>query len=237
MPSLLKTTNESCMSWESMLPHLDQALPAHLHRRIRQEVFDIRPFEKDADGHQVLAGVPAKLGYIHPNYLGPLSECSEPAAWLSNGSTTALHKDAFDNFVCVVAGSKHFLLYPPEDHMSLYWTPVYPKLLSWLKEPLYLTWSLVDHVGNIESPDLDTFPLFAQIAHLGIETELRAGECIYLPAGWAHKVRTRTPTLMIQYWWKKKPKAFQGLPSIFYNRSGDMIRGDANVVRHCSGSH
>merc|ERR1712048_698053 len=128
-----------------------------------------------------------------------------------------------DNIACVIVGSKQFILYPPEDHANLYYTPVHPNRKSWLKQPDYLTWSLVDMVGRIERADLDTFPLFERIKDLSVQTQVNSGECIFIPAGWGHKVYTRTPTLMIQYWRMKKPKSLNGTFSIFFNRNGDLI--------------
>lgn len=72
----------------------------------------------------------------------------------------------------------------------------------------------------MHADDLQSQPVLTQSV-----TQSAAGECLYIPAGWGHKVITHEPTFAISYWWLKKPKALAGVPSRFYDESGNLISG------------
>jgi hypothetical protein len=103
----------------------------------------------------------------------------------------------------------------------------------------YLTWSAVDKETDIFAPPTKggpaaqriarKYPLF-QRAH-PVPLELRGGECLYLPSGWAHKVLTHQPSLMVSLWRLKRPAVMGGandgtlspFPGVFYGPTDNLL--------------
>ena len=105
-------------------------------------------------------------------------------------------------------------------HDRLYYTPLPSRyvdgrlrpVLNMYGQPSYLTWSLVDRElgSTIEHPDQAAFPRFTNATWTDVV--IHAGQCLYIPAGWGHKVHTPVPTLMLNYWAKGTPMALRGAP-------------------------
>jgi hypothetical protein len=98
-------------------------------------------------------------------------------------------------------GPRRFLVFPPEEHTALYYTPIPSEARASFNkygQPSLLTWSLVDRGPNstCEQPNLEMFPRFERSSG-GTEISVGAGECLLVPAGWGHKVYTDEPTLMV----------------------------------------
>ena len=172
------------------------------------------------------------LGFVHPGLLGTPSDTTRPQAWLSgNGALTALHKDTGDNLACVVVGRKRFKLYSPLAHARLYYTPspgATKPAFNLYGAPSQLTFSLADQEANstIEAPNRLAFPRFEQD---WIEATVGPGQCLFVPAGWGHKVRTPTPTLMVNYWGLLKPAALRGFQSRYFDETTGRARPAAYV--------
>ena len=58
-----------------------------------------------------------------------------------------------------------------------------------------------------------------------VHFDLHAGECLYLPAGWAHSVQTPEPSLMVSYWHLRKPGVMDGFNSSFYDGKTGVLLG------------
>lgn len=99
---------------------------------------------------------------------------------------TPLHFDPEDNLFVQLYGEKEFLIYAPEDARNVY----YP----WLNGGL-VNYSPV----NVESPDLARYPRF-QRAH-PYRLIVRAGDLLYLPPRWWHRVVSRSTSISVSYWW------------------------------------
>ncbi|MBD2158904.1 cupin-like domain-containing protein [Leptolyngbya sp. FACHB-16] len=93
-----------------------------------------------------------------------------------------LHYDLFKShgFVTQICGDKEFYLYSPSDSEYLY-----PKS----------TQRDVSSIQNIENPDLQEFPLFAEAKQ--IKVLVREGESIFIPSGWWHTTKVITPSIAV----------------------------------------
>lgn len=115
------------------------------------------------------------------------------AAWLSRklwlsptGTVTMMHRDASDNFHVQLIGSKRFTLVDAAQSSCLY-----PN-------------SLLDGMPNgcradIDAPDFARYPRLRDVRLQ--QTELAAGEAVYIPRGCWHHVRTVSDSLSANFWW------------------------------------
>lgn len=114
-----------------------------------------------------------------------------PTMWIGNRGKVAPHYDVHRNIACVVAGRRHFTLYPPDQIANLYPGPI-------LGAPGGVPISMVD----IWDPDLDEHPGYAQAAEVAREAILEPGDAIYIPALWWHAVESLEPlNVLVNYWW------------------------------------
>lgn len=112
--------------------------------------------------------------------------------WLGNRTRTAAHWDLPQNLACVVAGRRRFTLFPTEQVANLYVGPLDRTLAG---QPS----SLVD----LDAPDLDRFPLFAEALACSEVAELEPGDALYLPSLWWHGVRSEAEVgAMVNFWWR-----------------------------------
>ncbi|XP_057614321.1 tRNA wybutosine-synthesizing protein 5 isoform X3 [Chionomys nivalis] len=102
------------------------------------------------------------------------------------------HYDVMDNFLIQVTGKKRVTLFSPRDAHYLY--------LSGSKS----------EVLNIDSPDLDKYPLFPKARRY--ECSLEAGDVLFIPALWFHNVTSEAFGVGVNIFWKH-------LPSECYDRT------------------
>jgi hypothetical protein len=56
---------------------------------------------------------------------------------------------------------------------------------------------------DVESPDLERFPRFAEALQAGQQAELAAGDALYIPSLWWHAVASLDEVgAMINFWWR-----------------------------------
>ena len=111
-----------------------------------------------------------------------------PRLWVGGPVHTRTHNDRDHNLACVLAGRRHFLLFPPEQVANLYVGP--------LDNPPPL--SLVDP----EAPDLERFPRFADALATARVAFLDPGDALFIPRYWWHHVTSLGPfNAMVNYWW------------------------------------
>ncbi len=149
----------------------------------------------DIDQHS--AGLPAYLGnQVIPeitalcHWPAYFEKPVAPRIWLGPaGTVTPLHCDYDDNLLAQVWGRKQLVLYPPHHAPYLNLRECNPVLFA-------SGW-------NPEAPDLGAMPM-ARYA-TPIQCVLKAGEMLFLPAGWVHHVRALDFSLSINLWSKDIP--------------------------------
>ncbi len=115
--------------------------------------------------------------------------------WLGNRTRIAPHYDLPDNLACVTAGRRRFTLFPPEQLPNLYIGPIDFTLAG---QPV----SLVD----LQRPDFDRHPRFAQALPHAQVAELRPGDAIFIPSMWWHQVEALDDfNVLVNYWWRQSP--------------------------------
>lgn len=144
----------------------------------------------------------------------------EPEAvnlWLGNEqAVSSMHKDHYENLFYVLSGEKVFTLCPPADAPFLYEQNCssgcfqYSVTEGWTISSdvhqdgttLKIPWISADVVEKEKSEVLDEFPLLTYTHPL--EVHIRAGDLLYLPALWFHRVTQSCETVGINYWYDMK---------------------------------
>jgi hypothetical protein len=133
-------------------------------------------------------------GFEQENRTDLVDPAVVPRAWMGNRIRVAPHYDLMENIGVVVAGRRRFTVFPPEQLKNLY---VGPFELTPAGTPV----SLVD----LEKPDLERFPRFAEAMDHAQTAELEPGDAIYIPFHWWHAVDSLEPVnLFVNYWWNER---------------------------------
>lgn len=123
----------------------------------------------------------------HPQRLLPPEVA--PRLWLGNRIVTPAHFDESCNLACVVAGSRRFTLFAPQQIDKLAIGPLG-------HAPTGTPISLID----LRSPDLQRHPRYAEAEPW--QADLAPGDAIYMPPLWWHHVESLAPfNAMVNYWW------------------------------------
>jgi Cupin-like domain len=130
-------------------------------------------------------------GFDAENALTLFDESIQPRIWLGNRITTPTHVDEWNNVACVVAGSRRFTLFPPEQVANLYIGP-----LDFA--PTGAAMSMV----SLRNPDFARYPKFRAAMAAAQVAVLQAGDCIFIPPLWWHHVESLEPfNVLVNYWW------------------------------------
>jgi hypothetical protein len=142
------------------------------------------------------APVQIHLPQFHASHGNPVLEPAiTPRIWIGNSVTATTHSDMASNLACVVAGRRRFTLFPPEQLKNLY---IGPLEYSPAGRPV----SMVD----LDHPDFERFPRFADALASAEVAELEPGDAIYVPYYWWHHVRSLSNfNVLINYWWNGGP--------------------------------
>lgn len=150
-----------------------------------------KPYSMYAGGIPIRRHLPGLLPAI-PVPLLDMGRATLISLWLGNRTRTAAHWDLPQNLACVVAGRRRFTLFPTEQIANLYVGPLDFTLAG---QPI----SLVD----IDAPDLEHFPRFAQALDAARTAELGPGDALYIPSLWWHAVASLDELgAMINFWWR-----------------------------------
>ncbi|XP_036165711.1 bifunctional peptidase and arginyl-hydroxylase JMJD5 isoform X5 [Myotis myotis] len=107
-------------------------------------------------------------------------------AWFGPpGTVSPLHQDPQQNFLAQVLGRKYIRLYSPQESEA-----VYPHDTHLLHNT-----SQVD----VENPDLEKFPRFAEAPFLSCI--LSPGELLFIPVKYWHYVRALDLSFSVSFWW------------------------------------
>lgn len=130
----------------------------------------------------LLNDVPSSPPLIHGNV-------AQINAWIGTGGTrTPLHFDSYDNLLVQIAGAKYVRLYARSETPKLYVS----------KQQQYARQGNMSQV-DCEREDADQHPLAMNAEYQ--ETLLLPGDCLFIPAGKWHYVRSLSTSISVNYWW------------------------------------
>jgi hypothetical protein len=130
-------------------------------------------------------------GFADENRASMVAASVRPRIWLGSRSEIACHYDTYDNLACVVAGRRRFTLYPPDAIADLYVGPIDHTMAG---QPVGL--------AEGSEPGDPRYPRFERTRGRAIVVELDAGDALYLPKLWWHRVEATAPfNLLVNYWW------------------------------------
>ena len=161
-------------------------------------------------------------GWAEANVLPLPTPNAVPRVWIGNESRVSTHYDVSSNVAVVVAGRRRFCLFPPEQGPNLYVGPLDVTLAG---QPV----SLVD----LESPDLQRYPRFAQARPHMQMTVLEPGDAIFIPSMWWHDVKALGRfNVLVNYWWGQ-PGAPSPFPALIHGILAirDLPAGEREAVR------
>lgn len=141
-------------------------------------------------------------------------------------SVSSLHKDHFENMYAVITGEKIFTLFPPTDIAFLN-EQVFPTKRYYYtknnnsnndnntittrikKEDIIST---CDNCPSTELPWIRVDPENPNAIHLQpslkyatpIRVKVKAGEVLYIPSMWYHRVTQSCPTIAVNYWYEQQ---------------------------------
>jgi hypothetical protein len=131
-------------------------------------------------------------GFAASNPMPLLGQGASPRIWLGTRSNVSCHHDTFDNLACVIAGRRRFTLFAPELIGKLYVGPIDNTMAG----------APVSLAASADGPAAGEFPLFEEIRSQALRVELEAGDALYLPKLWWHKVESLAPINgLVNYWW------------------------------------
>jgi len=131
-------------------------------------------------------------GFAAANPMPLIAPGIGPRIWLGTRSTVSCHYDTFDNLACVIAGQRRFTLFAPELIARLYVGPIDNTMAG----------APVSLAASADAPDEAAYPLFESIREQAQRVQLEAGDALYLPKLWWHKVESLAPLNgLVNYWW------------------------------------
>ncbi len=131
--------------------------------------------------------------FLEDNAMPLLDDDVAPRVWIGNRLMIATHFDNNHNVAGVVAGSRRFTVFPPEQVGNLYIGPL-------LRTPGGSPISCVD----LREPDYEKYPRFREALESAEEAVLEPGDAIYIPVLWWHGVEALDSlNILVNYWWNE----------------------------------
>ena len=117
----------------------------------------------------------------------PVLHIFERHLWIGHaGTNMPLHYDPWPNLVAQIYGHKTWTVFSDADWKNLY--------LPSADSPNSSVCPF-----DISNPDYTRFPKVRDAQPMTLE--MNPGDVLYLPAGWAHYVQTKTLSLQVNQWW------------------------------------
>ncbi len=136
-------------------------------------------------------------------------EMVSPHVWVSGGikaSKSVIHMDSYVNQHCLLHGQKRFLLIPPNQPIASTeygWIDASEHKPEGFEDAYDAFFGLID----TDNVDLQKFPKWKDVPWY--HTELRAGDCIYMPFGWYHYVESDPEITVSWHQWFNIPSVWR----------------------------
>lgn len=118
------------------------------------------------------------------------NELSSINLWMNNArSRSSTHYDPHHNLLCIVAGCKQVVLWPPSASPVLYPMPLYGEASN-------------HSAVSLEKPDLSIHPRAEQSMEYSQKVILHSGDALFIPEGWFHQVDSEDLTIAVNFWWR-----------------------------------
>jgi hypothetical protein len=177
----------SGFNYERKLATVDQLLELLL-----RQLGDDQPYSMYAGGIPIRKHLPRLIPGI-PVTMLDMSRDTVISLWLGNRTRTAAHWDLSQNLACVVASRRRFTLFPTEQLKNLYVGPLDFTLAG---QPISL--------ADIDEPDPDRHPRFAEALEAAQRAELGPGDAVYIPSLCWHSVTSLDELgALINFWWRE----------------------------------
>jgi lysine-specific demethylase 8 len=112
-----------------------------------------------------------------------------------------MHVDPYHNILAQVVGSKYIRLYAPGESSKLYARGIEDGGVDMCNTSALDVGVLEGWDGTKEKQEesVRKYPLYKTAEY--VDLILEEGECLYIPLGWWHYVRSLSVSFSVSFWW------------------------------------